>query len=653
MRNFTIYIILLFPFLFFNLKAANDDIPGRQVVTEQMIKSAGIISLSDIMYLADKWNYSSIDGFTKAVSANNLSTYQRQNIVFLIDGQKYDISIFDVQNINLLPVSISQIDYVEFYTTPQIVNGNFIECGFIHFHTKKPVKGISAFINEIVGNETGDPGPYRYTEYATPNVDKIGPFYATGINYGSKNWFAKASFKHEETFDTDPFISDRVSFLNSNENLKATLNSGFGALAVNWQNGTTNFSGGISNHDEFFFFKPAGYEIPVMRTLAHLGADGYFKLDKNISFRYLASYSENGLANRENRINFNFDLNIKTISATVEGNYNIKYLNVLLGFGADKYEALSLRNIDYDNYTNRKAYAVISYAPSSSFTQNINLYYLKDKNFNSLKGSFSNIWKLNNYNIISSSFSFFEHSPEEEMSYWTWLNRGYNLQKELNIDYIAFGTKGKSKTITADLFYSIKPDSTLSIEVSGNFRYFINHYIEKQSFQYSNASSVFFGPVMVYQDEDLKTAGCGITIFQRISPYVSHKLTYNFQHQIPGSDEFKEAWREIPNHNISYMINYNPTATFGIWAKIKYLSSSVWYNYKYSDSQTNSFYNYELKPSLMLDLSVHKWFFHKTLWLNLLLRNILNKDAQYNPAGVNFTLSDFFQIHFYFDSIPE
>ena len=257
-------INLIFIFLLVNsfiLPQLKEDIPGKQIITSDMIKSAGIISLSDIVNLSDKWNYSTVDGFTKLYSANNLSTFQRQNCVLMVDGQKYDIGIFDVQNLNLLPISISQIDFVEIYSLPQIVDGNFIEGGMIHFHTKKPVRSISAYINEIVGNETGDPGPYRYTELATPNIDKVGPFFSLGVNYGSKNWFLKTAYKNEETFDTDPFILQRVSYLNK-DNAKSTLNSGWGILSAKWFGGITEISGGITNHDDFFFFKQAGYEIP-------------------------------------------------------------------------------------------------------------------------------------------------------------------------------------------------------------------------------------------------------------------------------------------------------------------------------------------------------------------------------------------------------
>ena len=369
--------------------------------------------------------------------------------------------------------------------------------------------------------------------------------------------------------------------------------------------------------------------------------------------KYNANYAANEINNRENKIDFNFDLKSKTISADIEGDYHKKYFDIQFGLGIEKNEMQSIHYFGKDSFLRRKAYSSLTLSPSSNYSQIIGFYYVKEKNFNSFKGNLFNYWALNRYNIIATNCSFYEHHTSEDMSYWSWYNKGYNLQKELGVDYNIFGTPKKSRTFSADIIYSIKPDSLIFLELSGNFRYFNNYYIEKQAYQYSNESAAFFGPVNVYQNEDLKTLGGSITFSQRLSSQFNHKLSYCYQQNLSGTEVFKEIWKAIPNHNFAYTVEYNPSSSFGIWAKIKYLSSSVWYDYKYSEYQSNSIYNYEIKPKLLLDLSIQKWFFNRTLWVNLLLRNVFNQDEKYNPAGINFALTDFIQVHFYFDTIPE
>jgi hypothetical protein len=646
-------VVLFFLPVCLAAQTPSDDIsPGRQVITSSMLKAAGIINIAEIVTLADKVNYSTIDGFTKNISVNNLSDFRKQNCTFMIDGQKYDIGIFDNQNMNLLPVSVSQIDFVEIFTEPRVVDGTFIEGGLIHIHTKKPARGITAFANEIVGNETGDPGPYRYTDKATPNVDKIGPFYSVGINYGSKNWFAEASYKNEETFDTDPLIMKQVAFLNYN-NFKTNLNSGWGALNINWPFGNTEISGGVTSHDEFFFLRQAGYEIPVARAFSQLGVNGRIKAEENISVKYSAAYSTNEMNKRENKIDFNFDLNVKKISGILEGVYSNSAAVFSAGLGFDRYEALSKRYIRQTEFERKSLFASLAVMPNKSFYQRIDFLYLKDRDFNSLKGSMANTWKMDSYNTLSSAFSYFEHNAGEDMSFRSWYERGYDIYKELKTEYVVIGSPEKNKTVTADIFYKIKPDSLLSVELSGGYRYFYNYNVEKQSFQYSEENSVFYAPVYLFPGEELKIISAGLTVNQKILPQLSHKLVYNYQNDISGTGNFRETWKVVPAHSLIYILDYQPVESFGIWAKIKYLSSSVWYDYKYANAQAGTDYNYEIAPRFSVDLSFQKWFFNRTLWVNLLLRNLFNRDEKYNPSGVNFALTDFFQVHFYFDSIPE
>lgn len=625
---------------------------GKRIISESMIKSAGIVSLSDILLLLPDWNYSTIDGFTKTVSANGLSSLQRQNFILMVDDLKYDLNVFDIQNINLLPISITQIDYVEIYSVPKIIEGEFAGCGLIHFHTKQPPKGMSFFANEIIGNETGDPGPYRYTLFSSSNVDKIGPYFSTGIDYGSKNWSVKAGYKNEETFISDSLLKNRISYLSKNNN-KAALNSGWGKVDVNWIGGVTSISGGVTNHEDFFFFKPLGYEIPALRTIYNFGVNGRYKADKNISLKYSADYSTNELNYNENNIGFNFDFRLKTVSAGIEGNYQSGLFSSMLGFGVKSLKLNTLKKVGIDEMSFQKIYTSTSIFPSKNLTETLQLYLTKTRSGNSVKGALINNWILNNKTGLSANFAYFERLLDEDMSYWSWLNKGYDVSKEISADYNVIGTAKKSKTFTCDISYSVKYDSTLSFALSGNYRRFSNYYIEQQFFQFDENLATYTSPVILYTDEWLKTAGFGIEIGQKLSGKLKHKIFYNYQQNFGASSAFENAWQVFPKNSITYMLEYNPVESFGIWTRIKYLSSSVWYDYKYSDIQTDNYNSYKLKPKIIFDLSLQKWFFKRTLWINILLRNIFNQNELFSPIGVKLNLTDYIQVHFYFDSLPE
>ena len=147
-------ILCLNNLLFSQTNNLEDMLCQKQIITADMIKAAGIQSLSDIFYLADKWDFYTIDGYEKGVSANSLSSFQRQNFLIMLDGQLLDNNIFDVQNINQIPISIDQVDYIILINTPQIYNGEFTENGLIDIHTKVPTKGLSLDGYDGVGEQT-------------------------------------------------------------------------------------------------------------------------------------------------------------------------------------------------------------------------------------------------------------------------------------------------------------------------------------------------------------------------------------------------------------------------------------------------------------------------------------------------------------------
>ncbi|MCK5087205.1 MAG: hypothetical protein KAQ90_06780, partial [Melioribacteraceae bacterium] len=112
--------IILFQILFILLHISisaqrnfqTDSQVQQKILKQDDLKSAGIINISDILTLVNDWQLSSIDGYSYAVSPNNLSPYQTQNLIVTVDGQRYDLNNQDFINLNLIPLSIDQIDSV-------------------------------------------------------------------------------------------------------------------------------------------------------------------------------------------------------------------------------------------------------------------------------------------------------------------------------------------------------------------------------------------------------------------------------------------------------------------------------------------------------------------------------------------------------------
>ncbi len=643
--------ILIFILIFQNyLFAQQNPDPAVQIITEEMIKQSGITSAAEILSLADRWNTITIDGSTNFFSANNLSTYSRQNAIVMIDGEEINIGIFDVQNLNLLPLTINQIDYVELLSTPQIYNGKFIQNGLIHIHTKTPGKGLSFHAAGSVGDETGDPGPLVFTKESTPNVDKLSQTYSAGINAASDEWQLKGSIKHEEYFETDPAINDRISFLNKDDNKTKDV-SYFINLGIKAFNGNHRFTGAVTSNDDYFFFAPSGNEIPVKQQLRHLGINGNFLFSK-IGVNYAASLSVNELGYLNNSHSVNFDFGEQQLLFNAEIFYRADYLKAAVGTGFQRSTAVTSQNLIDKNNELRNLYGRIDLFPSENISQSFGMFVSKYYDEKNLKGFISSLWKINRGSIISTAFSFSEINLAEENNFIYWRRQGYRIDS-LNVNMELPGNFNAKKIFTADLNYRFTIDSLVSMDIGTNFRSFSDFYAERQYFQYDTTTSTFNSATDVYSNQYLKVLGASAGINFSLSKKSSVKIFYNYRKNLNGSNLLKQEWEKFPEHNVSLRINFNPFDNFGIAAGLKYFSSMLWYNYIYSEYQSRAKYKTKIKPGLLAELSSGLWMWNKKIWINVLLRNLFNEPEQYHPAGADLDLRLYLQAHLYFNSVLE
>ena len=622
----------------------------KQVVTSDMIKAAGIQSLSGILYLADKWDFVSIDGYQKQLSANYLSTFQQQNFVVMLDGQPVDDGIFDVQNINQLPVSVDQIDFVEFYNSPQIVDGEFTENGLISIHTKKPEKNFSVHLYNGVGDQTGDPGPYVFTKYKSQNVDKLGYYLSLNANEAGKDWYIKSAIKTEQNFATDPEINNRVSNLSNSYN-KSRMTATYFKFSANVLGGEQQFVLGNTRQYDFFFFKPYGDEIPVNRYFRFWGFTGHFLNQNKLNFDYNLLYSLNELGQWANKQNLDFNLNQEEYYFRLQANYNNKNFNLLAGVSHKYILGASPLSKFEKSLTLESFYAQVAIMPNNNFSQNLGVYIITDGMKNALKAVMGNYFIINRANSIKSNFSYSEKLFSEDANFWYWYMHGYKFNApDFNAPDI-FGNFNTSKTFTADFDYLLKAAPKVNIDVSLFLRQFSDFYVEKQLYQYYPDQSSFYANDMVYTNANLKTAGFQVELNYIMFPTLSHDLFYSYQKDYWGNNVFRDVWKNMPVNKFNYTLNFRPGDDFGIWARLRYISSTIWYDYKYSSVQSGSEYKMEVNPLINFDVSVSKWFWRKKIFVNMLFRNIFNQSEEYIPIGVSNTLRYYLQLQLLLDSI--
>jgi hypothetical protein len=252
------------------------------VVRRADIERAGWNRVTEILDGAVGWARASVDGFAYAASPDRLpavgeSGPSTPQWIVVVDGQRVPASLFGAQLLELLPVSVAQIDSVVFTRGPVIQAGTPVARGMMSIYSRRPHPGMSGELTYQHGDESGDPGPYRYTDLSSPNVEKIGPFAHAGVGWGGRSWDADAGVHLASLNVTDTLISTRFP-----ASTFARVRQDVFSVTPTFRAGVEAFGGrhevlaGYGEQRGLLFIPTERHEQSLRTTSGYVGASGSF-----------------------------------------------------------------------------------------------------------------------------------------------------------------------------------------------------------------------------------------------------------------------------------------------------------------------------------------------------------------------------------------
>ncbi len=654
-------IFLIF-FLLSRFLSAQSNQPDHTITTidsEEIINSVSIRN-DYIFSLMNNWDRITADGYNWQVSANGLSSFQQQNWLVYVDGQRMDINFLNSKNINNLPVLISHIDSVEVISSPKIINGEYSSDGMLHIHSTKPKSGFSLHTRVATGNPTGDPGPYLFTETETENVEEDGPEISLSVEYGSDELFGRVLLFTETFAATDAAIMTRTVNI-PYDSLKIRRFMPSLQLGTNALNGTHNLFVGYSTSEEQFFY-PEKHEsnnlfyIPEAVTdysahsiFKHAGLSGFFNMPESIELHYQLKASGNQVYNPNSSDSNYIDQRSNNYLANAELVFN----GIKIGSGFEH----TLLTANYSPVETGidlfKLYGDLNLKAGGLFDFGFNVFFVSGNSDAGIKTSLLSRWKPENNFIASLNIAYVERIPNEESGIWFYINNGYDLLSILNVDYSIDGEINKSKKITADLNLSYNFSAQYEFSAGIIYRNFITNALEFVTAEYLPDEPGFNTSTVLNTNSSGEVAGVSINFKNIISRTMYHEIFYRYQTAISGDDFFRNEWETIPDHKLIYKFSFEPFQSFSIWTKLTFLSSAYWNGFTDLAELSDGFYNEEIKPSLVFDLAFRKSLWENRLRFGLLFRNVLNNEVRYHPVGPNFPLSVYIQAELAFSSFYE
>ncbi len=573
---------------------------GNRIIDKEEIEASGITQLSEIFTLIPEWPASTIDGITWNVSPNGLEPYSFQRWKIILDNVLLDFNLWGTKPLDMIPINISQIDYIEVINIPGIYAGEFIESGALHFHTIENNKNTALKFEGNLANETGDPGPYRYTEYTSPNVDRLAENIGVVFDKEFNNASFSINFKNSVHFPTDPAVRQRNTIAIDGDFPKQNLYS------AGFKNniGKLKLTGGMSSFDDFndMVTPDRSQELISLynkKKYRYINLEVPIRLNKNLMLKINGGISKEDLigsdfAPKQRQRKVSMSVNFSKHKLTSYIFIEHKLIDRLLRVYNKIYKISSIcveNKYQFSNeISNSLIFNIDTYNPKSnmdftnSFIYNINnqnKFYLNTSYFRKM----FDVPIYHPYNFFINDV-FYEHATQNYLI----LNSGW---QNSTIKNLSISINVIQKRIYDDNFLPLRNSDVLA------FAFRINYKLStklKSSLNYLNSH---------------------------------HKA------HIYSSDASK---LDRPDHVLQLSISYEPYRTLSLWGKIKYSSSTFWIDE-----------NITLDEMLIADLTIRKKLMKNRAAISLGIRNILNDTQRYHPAGAAFDLNYF--VRFYIDVI--
>ncbi|MBO6576356.1 MAG: hypothetical protein JJ976_13145 [Rhodothermales bacterium] len=224
------------------------------------IRKLGLVRLGDILERSALYAPISADPLARDGVVAEAGLPGVQSFRVTLDGVPLESWMLGVPHLEMLPVSASRIEHVVI-AAPGATGADFSSTGWIHITTKSP-GSLRANAVITAGNEVGDPGPFRYTRFATPNIDRHGPSADLAVSGSRGEVGLHGGIRADQAHFTDPDILDRVYVLYDGVR-KPRVTLFRPSAGVSWRAHSASFA--ALRMRDLPFFELMGSELPASR----------------------------------------------------------------------------------------------------------------------------------------------------------------------------------------------------------------------------------------------------------------------------------------------------------------------------------------------------------------------------------------------------
>lgn len=262
---------------------------GRRMVDAAGIAAAGWHRLGDIVDALPTGTVATTDGFNHQLTGSRVGFVDAggSNARWMVrlDGQVMPVNIEGLWILDAIPVAITQLDSVVITEGPRLVDGRQAVLGTVDLYTRVPPRGPSIVGDYQHGDESGDPGPYRYTPRATSNVEKLGPFTSGALAVGTARASLDLGARYSSLNITDQRIVNRLPGVFGRLQSDVNASGGSGVLTGHFAGGDHHIVAGRGRFTGLAYLPAPGADRSTRVITSHLGVTGAARVDR-VALRY-------------------------------------------------------------------------------------------------------------------------------------------------------------------------------------------------------------------------------------------------------------------------------------------------------------------------------------------------------------------------------
>ncbi len=640
----------------------------RVVLTRVELEAAAVTRLSDALQLMDAWTPASNDGYTWMPTPRALTLPRSTAWSVVLNGQLLDLPVFDATHLELVPVSLAEIDSIVFDDeVDRSSTGVSWESANarVEIYAARASQGWTVGATASGGNEIGDPGPYRYTALATPNVDAIGADASLWVARGARDWYASVSGTMMQSPYSDPAM--RVQTIDALDTLRpgasvpepsgptswfyeptwpAVLRLSAGARAgVRAAGGWHEAMVAIADARRYFHYsEPFGSDVPTDQRFVLGGATGSIAAGSRTRIGYRALASEKQLTDQDDVLAFDYDWSSHHTAGAIDLTHDRGRARAVVFAGVEERRVETGDVLSDNEDTFLRAGARIGRAFGRASRAELELATTSDGDDAATSAHARVRWVVRADDTLYVRVAYRERLFTENDDLWLWSERGYDLLERQGVSYSIDGPIDRTSVACFDLGWS---SSGLlgGVELNVGARRFDDAYVATQAFTYDAATCSFESPTRVVTGQTGHVGTVEAKLYHALGAQSGGVFAWDYIEEFDSDAAFGAMWQTVPRHRLRYTVWARPRPTWGFWARVCHFSPTFWSDYAGIDGSTCDVdgilvtYDSHVDGSTFVDAMVQHGTWGQRLWVDVIARNLFDAEVRYHPAGASFDLT--------------